>query len=113
MEDGWESQLEPVTNRLVMKVTSAVRDDAKQVCPVDTGDLEESLSALNMGVGVGWVSSHLDYCAAVELGFHGLEYVRAHLRLGTPVRAHVRQGNSPEQPFLRPALYRTRDLSEL
>lgn len=111
--DGWYDQLAPVINRTIMKAAVAIRKDAQQVCPVDTGALKESLVALNSSPGVARIGSHLPYVAAVELGFHGQEYVREHLRNGRPVRAHVRQGNSPEQPFLRPALYRERDLGSL
>jgi hypothetical protein len=50
----------------------------------------------------------VDYAAAVELGFNGIEQVAAHTRNGRPVAAHERQGNTPEQPYLRPALYRRR-----
>lgn len=50
----------------------------------------------------------VDYAAAVELGFHGPELVRAHTRNGHPVRAHMRNANTPEQPYMRPALYRER-----
>lgn len=114
IHDGWyEYQLMPRVNDLVMKATVAVRDDAREICPVDTGELKASLVALNSGIGEGRVASHVPYCAAVELGFHGLEYVREHERQGRPVRSHVRRGNSPEQPFLRPALYRVRDLGSL
>jgi len=112
-EDWYDSEFMPRVNDLVMRTTRAVREDAQSACPVDTGALRDSLVDLNVGVGVGIVASHLDYCAAVELGFDGLEYVNAHTRDGRPVRAFVRRGHSPEQPFLRPALYRERDLSEL
>lgn len=60
----------------------------------------------------------VEYAAAVELGFHGEEYVREHVVIrgfgpdDTPrgyfVRAFTRMGNSPEQPYLRAALYRRR-----
>lgn len=114
IDSGWyDDELMPRVNDLVMRTTRAVRIDAQQICPVDTGALRESLVDLNIGVGVGIVASHLDYCAATELGFDGLEYVQAHERLGHPVRSHVRRGHTPEQPFLRPALYRERDLSEV
>lgn len=114
VDDGWyEDHLVPQINRLIEKTAFAVRNDARQICPVDTGALKASLVALNSAPMEFRIASHLPYCAAVELGFHGLEYVRAHMRQGRPVRAHTRHGNSPEQPFLRPSLYRTRDLSEL
>lgn len=114
IDGGWyDDELMPRVNSLVMRTTRVIRIDAQQICPVRTGALRDSLVDLNVGVGVGIVASHLDYCAATELGFDGLEYVPAHEREGHPVAAHVRRGHTPEQPFLRPALYRQRDLSEL
>lgn len=114
INDGWyEDHVLPRVNEVVIRTAVAVRADAQQICPVDTGALKESLVALNVSLGVARVSSHLPYCAAVELGFHGEEYVRPYMRQGHQVRGHIRQGNSPEQPFLRPALYRVRDLSAI
>lgn len=114
INDGWyEDHVLKAVNEAVIRTAVAVRKDAQQICPVDTGALKASLTALNVSLGVARVVSHMPYCAAVELGFHGQEYVRPHMRQGKPVRGHVRQGNSPEQPFLRPSLYRTRDLSEI
>lgn len=114
IDDGWyDDWFMSKVNDLVVKTAVAVRGDAQEICPVDTGALKASLTVLNSGIAEARVASHLPYCAAVELGFHGEEYVRPHMRRGHPVRGFVRQGNSPEQPFLRPALYRSRDLSEL
>jgi hypothetical protein len=114
INDGWyEDHVLPRVNEVVVRTAVAVRKDAQEICPVDTGALKESLTALNVSLGVARVVSHKEYCAAVELGFHGMEYVRPYMRQGHPVRGHMRQGNSPEQPFLRPSLYRTRDLSEI
>ena len=54
------------------------------------------------------------YAAAVELGFHGVEAVRAHTRVvdgkTVQVRAHERHANNPEQPYMRVALYQERDI---
>lgn len=51
----------------------------------------------------------LPYKLAVEYGFHGEEEVREYVtHTGHVVHAHTRMGNSPEQPYLRPALYRVR-----
>lgn len=92
--------------------------DAVRGCPVLTGRLSQSLDHTVIGEAgqlptliVGSFPDEdgpVDYAAAVELGFHGIEQVAAHTRNGRPVRAHERQGNTPEQPYLRPALYRRR-----
>lgn len=49
------------------------------------------------------------YVLATEFGFHGEEVVRTYeTRTGHVVHEHLRHGNTPEQPFMRPALYRVR-----
>ena len=49
------------------------------------------------------------YVLATEFGFHGEEVVRTYeTRTGRVVHEHMRMGNTPEQPFMRPALYRVR-----
>lgn len=51
----------------------------------------------------------IPYKLAVEFGFHGIEHVREYeTHTGHVVKAHDRMGNSPEQPYMRPALYRVR-----
>lgn len=97
--------------------------DAKRYCPVDTGRLQAAIDFQVLG-GDGDVpelqvapfpdgDGPIPYAMAVEFGFHGLEVVREHMarsRKGREfvVREHVRRGNSPEQPYLRPALYQER-----
>lgn len=113
IDEGWFDQLVPKVNTLIVKTMTEVRKDAQAICPVDTGDLKESLTVVNSAPMQARITSHLPYCAAVECGFHGEEYVRAHMRQGHPVRGHIRRGNSPEQPFLRPSLWRERDLGSM
>jgi len=119
MEDGWEDQLTPLINTVVMRATTAVCKDAKAICPVDTGALKESLTPINAALMVGRVISDREYAAAVELGFHGEVTVRAHTNrdfMGTgrtvEIREHTARQSTPAQPYFRPALYRSnRDLS--
>jgi phage gpG-like protein len=113
MTDGWEEHLQSGIGALLEKLAVSVEADAKAVCPVDTGDLKASITH-EVHDGVARVGSNLDYAAAVEMGFHGIEHVREYeikrgSRAGTRVRAHERRGNTPSQPYLRPALYRKRD----
>lgn len=93
--------------------------DAERACPKLTGRLSGSLDheviaeagelpVLIVGSFPDENGKPVEYAAAVELGFHGIEQVAAHTRNGRPVRAHQRRGNTPEQPYLRPALYRKR-----
>lgn len=108
MSDGWEGDLQAGINALLDRLAVAVESDAKAVCPVDTGDLKASISH-EVRDNEARVGSNLDYAAAVEMGFHGIEHVRAYERRdGSLVRAHERRGNTPSQPYLRPALYRRR-----
>jgi hypothetical protein len=92
--------------------------DAVRGCPVLTGRLSASLDHEVLTdaprlptLVVGSFPDEegpVDYAAATELGFDGEEIVRAHTRNGRPVAEHTRQGHTPEQPYLRPALYRKR-----
>lgn len=51
----------------------------------------------------------VEYAAATELGFDGEELVRTYeTHTGHVVHEHIRQGYTPEQPYMRPALYRER-----
>jgi len=97
--------------------------DARRYVPVDTGRLQASLDHQVTGGGqdvpvleVGSFPDEegdVEYAAAVEMGFHGEEVVRAHMRRSRnggehPVREHTRHANTPEQAYLRPALYQER-----
>lgn len=57
----------------------------------------------------------VEYAAAVELGYHEMEFVETYVNhdfMGSGeariIPAHWRQGNVPEQPYMRPALWRER-----
>jgi hypothetical protein len=117
MSDGWEERIDQLKNSMVMRVGKDILSDMQRTCPVDTGDLLASLTLINSGVGVARIVSHMPYFPAVELGFHGEEHVRSYVNhdfMGTgetrTIAAHTRQGNTPAQPFARPALYRKRSL---
>lgn len=96
-----------------------ITSDAERACPKLTGRLAASLkhqidhtSGDLPSLIVGSFpdeEGRVPYAAAVELGFHGMESVRSYVtRTGRHVPAHIRRGNTPEQPYLRPALYRKR-----
>ncbi len=124
MEPGWEEQLRAAERAFFeTRLGPDITADAKANCPIDTGRLVASLDQQvvddDQGLPELQVGSFPDdqgdveYAAAVELGFQGPELVREQARvssLGKPytIREHMRQGNSPEQPYLRPALYRER-----
>lgn len=126
MADGWQMDLDAVTAEGVHdlfghKLGPAMLEDAERYVPVDKGRLLRSLD-FEVADGVAGLLPELhlgsfpddegdvDYAAATELGFHGEEYVRAYVtKDGRHVAAHTRQGNTPEQPYLRPVLYQERD----
>lgn len=123
MADDWSQALSAevaagLTELFKDHLGPAILGDAQRFVPVDTGRLLKSLDAQVRDDGqlpVLEVGSFPDdggevaYAAATELGFHGEETVSAHTRLGRPVREHTRHANTPEQPYLRPALYQERD----
>lgn len=123
MEEDWGPQLPAgIVELFNERLGPAIRDDAKAFAPVDTGRLEGSIGH-QVVVDTGRVELQVgsfpddegpvEYAPAVELGFHGDVSVRAHTRRGRdgaehPVREYVRRANTPEQPYLRPALYQER-----
>lgn len=124
MDPGWDSELrEAIAAGLHLLFADdlgpAILADARRGCPIDTGRLEKSLDAEVRRDGdalpyliVGSfpdADGPVEYAAATEYGFKGLELVEAFVRKdGTAVRAHLRKGNTPEQPFLRPAVFKKR-----
>lgn len=125
MEDGWIVALHRAEAEFFdVQLGPDITDDARRYCPIDTGRLVGSLAHQVLvderdGLPELQVGSFPDddgpveYAAAVELGFHGLETVRAHMRRSKngvehQVREHVRHANTPAQPYLRPSLYQER-----
>lgn len=106
---------------LVERLGPDILEDQHRAVPIDTGELDSSLDMRLLhdqsgkpSIQVGSLASAarpkgVPYCLAVEFGFHGLESVRTYTtRSGRVVPAHIRQGNSPEQPYIRPSAYRRR-----
>jgi hypothetical protein len=122
--DGWQGKLHEAEFVFFdAQLGPDITDDARRYVPVDTRRLQASLDHTVVGGGqdgpVLQVGSFPDeegpveYAAAVELGFHGPEVVREHMRRSKngvehTVREHIRHANTPEQPYLRPALYQER-----
>lgn len=128
MADGWEAALDAALSEglgaaFKDRLGPAMAADMRGLVPVDTARLQKSLDfavddsgrlpVLNVG-SFPDDDGEVKYAAAVELGFHGTEQVRAHTRVvdgkTQQVRAHERHANSPEQPYMRPALYQERDI---
>lgn len=118
-QEEWAEDLRAGIQRLYEEeLGPEIKADARLYCPVDTGRLQRAIDfqvfedkdySIELQVGVfPDDKGSIPYAAATELGFHGPEIVRAHMRNGHPVREHIREGNTPAQPFLQPALFTER-----
>lgn len=95
------------------QLAEAILADMQAITPVLTGALRDSerVDQVDDGGAPEWrIGPHdLPYALATEFGFHGMEWVREYVtRTGRVVAAHARRGNTPEQPYMRPALYTVR-----
>lgn len=121
LADDWREQLSAAEEGLLNETFGpAILTDMQNGTPVLTGRLRDAERfevvhedgpgpVLHVGVypddeGI------LPYKLAVEFGFYGMERVREYVtHTGHVVKAHYRLGNSPEQPYMRPALYTVRE----
>ncbi len=129
MEPGWETDLDTHVADGMFDVFDgtlgpAILGDAQLLVPIDTARLHNSLdhdvddTSRMPELIVGSFpddKGDVAYATAVELGFNGVETVRAHTRRGpdgrpVAVREYERNAHTPEQPYLRPSLYQERDL---
>jgi hypothetical protein len=129
MADGWLGNLrEAEAVFLDERLGPDMVADMHRAVPVLTGRLDASLDhQVVYEEGAAPVlqagsfeddEGPVEYDLAVEFGFAGPELVREHvvhrgfkdgdIAVGYVVREHVREANTPEQPYMRPALYRTR-----
>lgn len=100
----------------VKRVTEAVAADAIAGCPIDSGDLVESIRVRYPGKLRGVVIVGTDHWAPVEFGSvphwivsHG-EYSLHDPEEGVYFGRRVWHPGTAAQPFMRPALYRKRRL---
>lgn len=110
MQPGWQRKVGPTLRRLENTVAGEVAVDARRNVPVKSGDLRRTITRRRNRVYVGTA-----YWAAVEFGSkpHTI-YPRTKKALYWPGAAHpvarVNHPGTPEQPFMRPALYKRRVL---
>lgn len=97
------SAVEQAKARALEIIGGKVESYAKQLCPVDTGTLRNSITH-NVNGDVVQVGSAVNYAPYVELGT-GKEYDPAPgwLQSNAPQGAGLRQGVKP-RPYLRPAV---------
>lgn len=115
VHEGYVAYFKAATGKGVRKNTEAVADDARAGCPIDSGDLVESIKPRFPGGLVGVVEVGTEYWSDVEYGSRPHE-IRSHgpwsLRSdeGEYFGRVVHHPGTPAQPFMRPALYRKRAL---
>lgn len=108
----------------ISKQTKFIQGEAKELCPVDTGDLRNSIKAntiKNKGEIVGTVSTNSDHAAFVEFG---TGKVGERTNTNTKVNVSYKQDKwlanipdvgprwiegQPAQPYLYPALKNNED----
>lgn len=116
MDPDWLEQLRAAEFQLLDETFGpAILADMQAGTPVLTGRLRASEDYQVVDTGDGpelQIGSFPDdegpvpYAAATELGFHGEEWVREYVTdTGHVIHAHARHGNTPEQPYMRPALW--------
>ena len=88
MDDAARRELDEGIALLLARLADGVADDARRLAPVRTGHLRSSIATGPIEGNTVRVSATADYAAYVELG---TRYMAA-------------------QPFLKPALYRKRDV---
>lgn len=116
MADDGRAQIDAAIARVLERVSSAIEADAKTACPKKTGKLANSITHEVSG-RTARVSTDVDYALSVEFGS------KPHIIRGNPFLAfdgedgqrvvvrEVHHPGTPEQPFMRPALFRTRDVT--
>lgn len=100
----WKDHIKAESQRILHKVVDDVRDDAKIIAPVDTGLLKQSIGSEYVSEILGIVRANVHYAPYVEEG-HRVAY------RGADGQTHFTGDVVPPQPFMRPALYKQRDLT--
>lgn len=115
MDTAGMRRLQQHIDRIPERVAHDVADDARRYCPVDTGALRASIYVLGLpsaGLGQVWVGT--DHWAPTEYGSrphritsHG-NYPLRNRETGQVFGRSVWHPGTPEQPFMRPAIYQRR-----
>lgn len=94
-DPGAQGHIDKLAGSLLDRILAAVEPDAKRYVPVLTGNLRNHIGTRKLSPTHGQLFANEDYAAAIEKGF-----------------VHARSGRHiPAQPYLRPAVYKNRDLS--
>ncbi|HEX8106105.1 MAG TPA: hypothetical protein VF516_00190 [Kofleriaceae bacterium] len=110
---GYEAWFLAVQGKSVRKLTEDIADDARAGCPIDSGDLVESIGTRYPGGLRGIVVVGTDHWVPTEYGSpphiiysHGPWSLRSDE--GEYFGRVVHHPGTPAQPFMRPALYQRR-----
>lgn len=113
VHEGYRAYFKAAEGRSVRKITEEVANDARAGCPIDSGDLVDSIGTRFPGALVGVVTVGTDHWHETEYGSrphlihsHGPWSLRSDE--GEYFGPVVRHPGTPMQPFMRPALYRQR-----
>lgn len=101
-EPGWKERINADVQAMFGKLVGEIRDDAEAGAPVDTGNLRASVDSEING-DTARIGSNLNYALYVEEG-HRVAY------RGADGEVHFTGEVVPPQPYLRPALYRKRNV---
>lgn len=96
-EPGWEQRIDGDVTELLERLGTVIEADAKAGCPVDTGELRESIEH-EVSDDTLRVGSNVSYAGYVEEGHRIVAW------------GHDTGRYAPPQAYLRPALYRQRAL---
>lgn len=111
-KSGWENGLNEAAAPLIARLTDDIAADAREHCPVDTGELKASIRTEHgQGYGRVWVGT--DHWRYVEYGTAPhIITPRDKQALFWPGAQHpvarVHHPGTPAQPFMRPAIYKRR-----
>lgn len=113
VHESYRAYFKAAEGKGVRRLTEKIADDARAGCPIDSGDLVESIGTSYPGDLVGVVTVGTDHWAETEYGSHP-HIIRSHgpwsLRSdeGEYFGRVVHHPGTPAQPFMRPALYQRR-----
>lgn len=107
------AKLKELGDGVAEAISVEVQRDAKRLCPVDTGELRSTIRRFKAG-DTWFVTVGTDYWSYVEyptkphiIRSHGPWPLR-NPRTGQVFGPVVRHPGTAAQPFMRPAIYRTR-----
>lgn len=108
-----EARVELLGDDAVRKITTEIYRDIRRRVPVDSGELLDSIE-MDVAGGIGKITVGTDYWASVEYGSEP-HVIRStgpwNLRnseTGESFGRTVNHPGTPEQPFIRPAIYKHR-----